>query len=195
MSLGSGGPSLVRIFPDHGAACLVDSDVRRTRNGSTGGGGSLAAGQLRFSPTTRRAPLRSQGQLDKVGILWLPSFEPFGLSSRSCCSTGRLMRSSSLSVMLRIWGFHFFLPRDTQAVGNCFKPGGAGAGQDKRLWHRRLCALRRRPELGGPNNKLSYSVTAGVMLSRLAKIIKPHDCAFMSVLWEYDKEQPGAKLC
>jgi hypothetical protein len=38
MSLGSGGPSVVGVFPDHGAACLVDSDVRCTRNGSTGEG-------------------------------------------------------------------------------------------------------------------------------------------------------------
>ena len=94
--MGSGGPPVVGVSPDHGAACLVDSDVRRTRNGSTGGGASLAAGPRRFSPTIRRAPLRSQRQLDKVGIPWLPSFEPFGLSSRSCCSTGRLIRSSPL---------------------------------------------------------------------------------------------------
>ncbi len=25
--------------------------------------------------------------------------------------------------------------------------------------------------------------------------IKRHDCAFVSVLWEYDKDPPGAKLC
>jgi hypothetical protein len=24
---------------------------------------------------------------------------------------------------------------------------------------------------------------------------KRHDCAFLSVLWEYDKYPPGAKLC
>ncbi len=28
-----------------------------------------------------------------------------------------------------------------------------------------------------------------------AFIVRPHDCAFVSVLWEYDKEPPGAKLC
>ena len=26
-------------------------------------------------------------------------------------------------------------------------------------------------------------------------IINRHDCAFVSVLWEYDKDSPGAKLC
>jgi hypothetical protein len=51
-------------------------------------------------------------------------------------------------------------------VGDCFRLGGAGAGQVKRAQH-----LRRRPELGEPNNKLIYSVTAGVMSSRLAKAI------------------------
>ncbi len=25
-------------------------------------------------------------------------------------------------------------------------------------------------------------------------IIKPHDCVFVSVLWEYDKDPTGAKL-
>ncbi len=25
--------------------------------------------------------------------------------------------------------------------------------------------------------------------------IKSHDCAFVPVLWEYDKDPPGAKLC
>ena len=25
--------------------------------------------------------------------------------------------------------------------------------------------------------------------------VKRHDCAFASVLWEYDKDPPGAKLC
>ena len=96
VGLESGGPTVVSIQPDHGPACLADSDVRCTRNGSTGGGASLAAGQLRFSPSIRRAPFRSQRRPDKVGIPWLPTFESFGLSSGSCCSTGRLMRSSSL---------------------------------------------------------------------------------------------------
>jgi hypothetical protein len=116
MSLGSGGPSVVRIFPDHGAACLVDSDVRRTRNGSTGGGASLAAGQR-----SGWAPLRSQRQLDKVGIPWLPSFEPFGSSSRSCCSTGRLIRSSSLRLPL-------FSPARHSSSGKAGRDGG-GPGQ------------------------------------------------------------------
>ena len=36
--MGSGGPPVLGVSPDHGAACLIDSDVRRTRNESTGGG-------------------------------------------------------------------------------------------------------------------------------------------------------------
>jgi hypothetical protein len=36
--LGSGGPPVLGVSPDHGAACLIDSDARRTRNESTGGG-------------------------------------------------------------------------------------------------------------------------------------------------------------
>jgi hypothetical protein len=43
MSLGSDGPTVVRDLPDHCPARLTDSDVRRTRNVSTGGGVSPAA--------------------------------------------------------------------------------------------------------------------------------------------------------
>jgi hypothetical protein len=38
MSLGLGGPMVVRNLPDHIAACLAYSDVLHTRNWSTGGG-------------------------------------------------------------------------------------------------------------------------------------------------------------
>jgi hypothetical protein len=54
--MGSGGPPVLWVSPDHGAACLVDSDVRRTRNESTGGGASLAAKSWRLSPTTGGLP-------------------------------------------------------------------------------------------------------------------------------------------
>jgi hypothetical protein len=47
VGLESGGPTVVSIQPDHGPACLADSDVRCTRNGSTGGGASLAVGPRR----------------------------------------------------------------------------------------------------------------------------------------------------
>jgi hypothetical protein len=59
--MGSGGPPVVGVSPDHGAACLVDSDVRHTRNESTGGGASLAAGSRRLSQSTGGLPCDLSG--------------------------------------------------------------------------------------------------------------------------------------
>ena len=76
--MGSGGPPVLGVSPDHGAACLIDSDVRRTRDESTGGG-TMPSGRIAASRAVdRRASLRPWRQLDKVGILRLPLFEPFG---------------------------------------------------------------------------------------------------------------------
>ncbi len=55
------GRATVFKFPDHCTACLVDSDVRRTRNESTGGGASLAAGSRRLSPSTGGLPCDLSG--------------------------------------------------------------------------------------------------------------------------------------
>jgi hypothetical protein len=54
--MGSGGPPVLGVSPDHGVACLVDSDVRRTRNNSTGVGASLEARSRRLSPSTGGLP-------------------------------------------------------------------------------------------------------------------------------------------
>jgi hypothetical protein len=167
--MGSGGPPVVGVFPDHGAACLVDSDVRRTRNGFTGGGASLAAGSLRLSPSTRRAPLRSQRQLDKVGISWLPSFEPFGLSSRSCCSTGRLMRSSPLWWCCRSEASTFSSHEAHEQWSIASGWAGWGRARSSGLSTNGCAPSAIDFSWASQNNKLSYSVTAGVVSFRLAK--------------------------
>ncbi len=59
--MGPGGPPVVGVSPDHGAACLVDSDVRRTRNNSTGVGASLVAGSRRLTPSTGGIPCDLSG--------------------------------------------------------------------------------------------------------------------------------------
>jgi hypothetical protein len=64
-----------------------------TRNVTTGQGPFLLPGRCAISPTTRRAPTRLSRRADQVGMQRLSILELFGLSSRSCCSTGRLMRS------------------------------------------------------------------------------------------------------
>jgi hypothetical protein len=53
---------------DHGAACLIDSDVRRTRNESTGGGASPAAGSWRLSLTTGGLPCDPGGNSTRSGF-------------------------------------------------------------------------------------------------------------------------------
>jgi len=80
--MGSGGPPVLGVSPDHGAACLIDSDARRTRNESTGGGNEAQRPDRGVeTPSTGGLSLRPWRQLDKVGILRLPLFEPFGFSS------------------------------------------------------------------------------------------------------------------
>jgi hypothetical protein len=52
----------------------------------------------------------------------------------------------------------------------------------------------------GYNCRLGWRSGFGILLGRSNRsckrfVIKPHDWAFVTVLWEYDKEPPGAKLC
>jgi hypothetical protein len=73
------------------------------------------------------------GRPDEVGTQVLPFFEPFGLSSRSCCSTGRLMRSLSPigGGGGRSEASPFFHCENTVHNSN-FSPGwGGGRGQDR----------------------------------------------------------------
>ena len=110
---------------------------------------------------------------DEVGTQVLPIFEPFGLSSRSCCSTGRLMRSLSPSW----WGWRpadlrippFFTARTQRAAATSVRVGGGVLGQDR--------VVRRR--LHGPTSTLDpwtqfainylLSVIDGLWSLRLAK--------------------------
>jgi hypothetical protein len=66
--MGSGGPPVLGVSPDHGAAYLIDSDARRTRNESTGVGASLAAGSLRLSPSTGGLPCDPGGNSTRSGF-------------------------------------------------------------------------------------------------------------------------------
>ena len=90
-------------------ARLHDSDTQRSCAGTPG-----------IGPTT----LYSPGGPTRSGRLCCQFFEPFGLSSRSCCSTGRLMRS-----LAPWWGdgrseaSSFFPLGDTTRSSGFFKSG------------------------------------------------------------------------
>ena len=101
-----------------------------TRNVTTGKGPALLPGRGAISPTTRRAPTRLSRRADQVGMPRLPIFEPFGLSSRSCCSTGRLMRSWFIDGNLADLRLSFFPPRSLpERAMASVRPGWGGPGQ------------------------------------------------------------------
>ena len=118
-------------------ARLHDSDTQRSCAGTPG-----------IGPTT----LYSPGGPTRSGRLCCQFFEPFGLSSRSCCSTGRLMRS-----LAPWWGggrseaSSFFLLGDTTRSGG-FSPGRGGARAWELTWRRRLQSA---PQTPNPDTKLA----------------------------------------
>jgi hypothetical protein len=112
--------ALARPLP----ACLLDSDAQRTCSGTSG----EWTNQVLLS----RRP-------DEVGTRVLPIFEPFGLSSRSCCSTGRLTPSrDEKPIPLGGGGGRSeaspFFHRENTVHGSNFSPGwvGPGPGPGKR---------------------------------------------------------------
>ena len=117
-------------------ACLLDSDAQRTCSGTSGGW----TNQVLLS----RRP-------DEVGTRVLPIFEPFGLSSRSCCSTGRLMRSLSplVGVVADLRLPPFFTVRTQCTAATSVRVGwGRGQGQGSGVDARDL------PRLPGPGLSL-----------------------------------------
>ena len=126
-------------------ARLHDSDTQRSCAGTPG-----------IGPTT----LYSPGGPTRSGRLCCQFFEPFGLSSRSCCSTGRLMRS-----LAPWWGggrseaSSFFLLGDTTRSSG-FSPGrGAGPGPRS---GRGNDACSQRPKTLDPDTKLAVKYLLSV---------------------------------
>ena len=89
-----------------------------------------ASGLQGMGPTTLHSPASRRGRMSE-----LPNFEPLGFSSRSCRSTGRLMRS-----LAPWWGeadlrLPPFFPAETRRVAAA-SAGFSGRGQDRSYVYR-----------------------------------------------------------
>ena len=107
---------------------LTDSDAAHSQRDHREGAGPTAGSRRNLandSEGSHSTPRRA----DQVGMPRLPIFEPFGLSSRSCCSTGRLMRSWFIDGNLADLRLSFFPPRSLpERAMASVRPGWGGPG-------------------------------------------------------------------
>jgi hypothetical protein len=132
----------------------------QTHNVTTGEGPALLPGRGAISATTQRAPTRLFRRADQVGMPRLPILEPFGLSFRSCCLTGRLMRSWFIEGELSGSEALIFPAALASSKSDGFSSAGVGAGQGRVEGERRTAHAPETPD-GSLRIKLIYSVTVG----------------------------------
>ena len=117
-----------------------------------------ASGLQGMGPTTLHSPASRRGRMSE-----LPNFEPLGFSSRSCRSTGRLMRS-----LAPWWGeadlrLPPFFPEKTRRVAAA-SAGFSGRGQD------RSYVTGATPSSSAPTTKPSWTQTCNEYLLSVTKL-------------------------